>query len=161
MEALYWLIAVAVLLLIEILTLGLTTVWFAGGALIAFFLSLAHGSFYLQMAAFILVSFLLLLFTRPVALKYFNKNRAKTNVDALIGTEGIVLEEINNAKRTGRVDVNSKTGAAERTTGQHPGGNIRYHYGGCRCKITGKAKRFLRRATKIKIYQHVRMTEIR
>jgi membrane protein implicated in regulation of membrane protease activity len=124
MEALYWLIAVAVLLLIEILTLGLTTVWFAGGALIAFFLSLAHGSFYLQMAAFILVSFLLLLFTRPVALKYFNKNRAKTNVDALIGTEGIVLEEINNAKRTGRVDVNGQEWSARQVLQKEQQDNI-------------------------------------
>jgi membrane protein implicated in regulation of membrane protease activity len=124
MEALYWLIAVAVLLLIEILTLGLTTVWFAGGALIAFFIALAQGSFYLQMAAFILVSFLLLLFTRPVALKYFNSNRTKTNVDALIGMEGIVLEEINHAKRTGRVDVNGQEWSARQAAEEEQQENI-------------------------------------
>ena len=53
MQALYWLIAVAILLLIEILTLGLTTIWFAGGALVAFFIALAGGSLYLEFIVFI------------------------------------------------------------------------------------------------------------
>lgn len=105
MEALYWLIAVAVLLLIEILTLGLTTIWFAGGALAAFLAALLHGPLYLQFFVFIVVSFVLLMFTRPVAVKYFNQKRVRTNVDALIGKECRVLEEINNFKGTGRVDV--------------------------------------------------------
>lgn len=108
MQVLYWLIAVAILLLIEILTLGLTTIWFAGGALIAFFIALAGGSLYLQLIIFILVSFVLLLFTRPIALRYFNNNRAKTNLDALLGREGRVLEEINNAKGTGTIDINGQ-----------------------------------------------------
>lgn len=108
MEALYWLIAVAVLLLIEILTLGLTTIWFAGGALVAFLIALLHGPLYLQFLVFIVVSFVFLMFTRPVALKYFNQKRVKTNVDALIGKEGRVLEEINNFKGTGRVDLNGQ-----------------------------------------------------
>lgn len=108
MEALYWLIAIAVLLLVEIMTLGLTTIWFAGGALIAFFIALAQGSLYLQLWAFIIISFILLLFTRPVALKYFNRSREKTNLDALIGREGIVLEEIDNLKGTGKVNLNGQ-----------------------------------------------------
>lgn len=108
MEALYWLIAIAVMLLIEIMTLGLTTIWFAGGALIAFFIALFHGSFYLQLFVFVIVSFVLLLFTRPIALRYFNKSRTKTNIDALIGMEARVLEEINNFKGTGKVDLNGQ-----------------------------------------------------
>ncbi len=120
MAALYWLIAIAVLLLIEILTLGLTTIWFAGGALTAFLIALAQGSFYLQMAAFIVVSFVLLLFTRPVALRYFNNARTKTNVDAVIGAEGRVLEEINNFKQTGRVDVNGQEWTARQAVQGSP-----------------------------------------
>ena len=108
MQALYWLIAVAILLLIEILTLGLTTIWFAGGALVAFFIALAGGSLYLEFIVFIFVSFVLLLFTRPIALKYFNNNRAKTNLEALHGREGKVLEEINNIKGTGRIDISGQ-----------------------------------------------------
>ena len=34
--AVYWLIAIIVLLVIEAVTMGLTTIWFAGGALAAF-----------------------------------------------------------------------------------------------------------------------------
>lgn len=108
MEALYWLIAVAVLLFVEILTLGLTTIWFAGGAFAAFLVALLQGSLYVQFFAFILVSLVLLMFTRPLAVKYFNKKRVKTNVDALIGKECRVLEEINNFKGTGTVDVNGQ-----------------------------------------------------
>lgn len=114
MQTLYWLIAVAILLLIEILTLGLTTIWFAGGAFIAFFIALAGGSLYLQLIIFILVSFVLLLFTRPIALKYFNNNRTKTNLDALPGREGKVLEEINNFKGTGRIDINGQEWTARK-----------------------------------------------
>lgn len=114
MQALYWLIAVAILLLIEILTLGLTTIWFAGGALVAFFIALAGGSLYLEFIAFIFVSFVLLLFTRPIALKYFNNNRAKTNLEALHGREGKVLEEINNIKGTGRIDINGQEWTARK-----------------------------------------------
>lgn len=114
MQTLSWLIAVAILLLIEILTLGLTTIWFAGGAFIAFFIALAGGSLYLQLVIFILVSFVLLLFTRPIALKYFNNHRVKTNIDALPGKEGRVLEEINNLKGTGRIDIMGQEWAAKK-----------------------------------------------
>ena len=65
-----WLAVLAVLLVIEIATLGLTTIWFAGGALIAFLVSLAGGPLWLQITLFLIVSVVLLLFTRPLALKY-------------------------------------------------------------------------------------------
>ena len=80
-----WLAVLAVLLVIEIATLGLTTIWFAGGALIAFLVSLAGGPLWLQITLFLIVSVVLLLFTRPLALKYMNKGVEKTNVDSIPG----------------------------------------------------------------------------
>ena len=115
MEPLYWLIAVAVLILIEILTMGLTTIWFAGGALAAFLMALLNAPSILQIIAFIIVSFVLLMFTRPLALKLFNQKRERTNADALIGKEARVLEEINNFKGTGRVDVAGQEWTARQT----------------------------------------------
>lgn len=108
MESFYWLIALAVLLVIEILTLGLTTVWFAGGALVAFFVSLTGTNVFVQLIVFFAVSIALLYFTRPVAMKYFNQNRAKTNYEGLIGKEGIVTELIDNYKQTGTVNLNGQ-----------------------------------------------------
>ena len=95
MSPLYWLLAVGVLLVLEMLTLGLTTIWFAGGAFVAFLASLCHASVPVQIICFLVVSIILLVFTRPIAEKYFNKNREKTNVDSLSGQQGRVLEEIN------------------------------------------------------------------
>ncbi|MCD7825994.1 MAG: NfeD family protein [Clostridiaceae bacterium] len=103
MEPIYWLIAAGVFLALEILTLGLTSVWFAGGAFIAFFAALCHAPLWIQIVVFLAVSILLLLFTRPVVEKHLNNSRAKTNVDSLVGRQGKVTEEINNFNQTGKV----------------------------------------------------------
>ena len=106
MEAMYWLIGVVVLLGIELATMGLTTIWFAGGALAAFLVTLLGCGRLLQIVVFLVVSFVLLFFTRPVAAKYFNKQREKTNADRLIGKEAKVVEEIDNFNQKGIVIVN-------------------------------------------------------
>ena len=105
MNSTYWLITLAVLLVIEIITLGLTTIWFAGGALVAFLLSLVSDNFILELVVFLVVSFVLLFFTRPIAQKYFNKQRVKTNYESLIGKDGKVIERIDNFNNTGQVVV--------------------------------------------------------
>jgi membrane protein implicated in regulation of membrane protease activity len=108
MNSIYWLIALAVLLIIEIITLGLTTIWFAGGALIAFILSLITDNIVLEMVVFLVVSLVLLFFTRPIAAKYFNKQRIKTNYQSIIGKEGKVIETIDNFNNTGQVILNGQ-----------------------------------------------------
>lgn len=100
-----WLVVLAILLVIEFLTLGLTTVWFAGGALVAFLVSLAGGPLWLQLLLFIAVSVVLLLFTRPLAVKYLNKDVQKTNVDSIPGQKGIVTATIDNLKAEGQVTI--------------------------------------------------------
>lgn len=100
-----WLVLLAVLLGIEIATMGLTTIWFAGGALIAFLLSLFKTPLWGQIAVFIIVSIVLLIFTRPIALKYMNKGVEKTNVDSIPGQKGIVTQTIDNLKAEGKVTI--------------------------------------------------------
>ena len=100
-----WLVVLAILLVIEFLTLGLTTVWFAGGALVAFLVSLAGGPLWLQLLLFIAVSVVLLLFTRPLAVKYLNKDVQRTNVDSIPGQKGIVTATIDNLKAEGQVTI--------------------------------------------------------
>ena len=95
MYAVYWLIASAVFLLIEILTLGLTSIWFAGGAVVAAITALFGVPFLVQMLLFIVVTCLLFALTRPVAKRYLNNRVQKTNTDALIGQTALVKETIN------------------------------------------------------------------
>lgn len=103
MEPIYWLIAVAVLLVLEIVTLGLTTIWFAGGAFAAFIAGQCQAPLWLQILLFLVVSIILLVFTRPIVEKHLNANRTKTNVDSLAGRHGKVIEEIDNFNQTGKV----------------------------------------------------------
>ncbi|MEG0216164.1 MAG: NfeD family protein [Hungatella sp.] len=105
MTSIYWLIAFVILIGIELATMALTTIWFAGGALIAFIVSLFGAEIEIQLAAFVLVSFVLLFFTRPLAAKYFNNHTIKTNTDSLIGRSAKITTQISNAEGTGAATV--------------------------------------------------------
>lgn len=106
MEPLMWLTILAVLLVIEAITVGLTTIWFAGGALLAAIIAWAGGGIIVQWLAFLIVSLILLIFTRPLAVRYMNRGVAKTNVGSLIGKKAVVIQEINNLAQTGQVRIN-------------------------------------------------------
>lgn len=100
-----WLIVLVVLVVIELITMGLTTVWFAGGALVAAIAAIFDAPFLLQVILFLVVSALLLFFTRPIAVKYFNKDRVRTNAESLVGRAAIVISEVNNLQGIGQVSV--------------------------------------------------------
>ena len=106
MPEIVWLIILALCLLIEIATLGLVTIWFAGGALVTFFVAMATDSLLIQVIVFLVVSLLLLFFTRPIAKKYYNSKRTKTNVESVIGEQCKVTETIDNFNETGTVLLN-------------------------------------------------------
>ena len=108
MESIYWLIFFLILVGIEIATMALTTVWFAGGALAAFLLSLFGASLETQLIVFVIVSFVLLFFTRPWAAKHVNSHVEKTNVDSLVGKEARITSEVNNQMETGTAVVNGQ-----------------------------------------------------
>ena len=101
----FWLVVLVVLVVIELLTMGLTTVWFAGGALMATIASLFNAPLALQVILFLLASAILLFFTRPLAVKYFNKDRVRTNAESLVGRQAIVISEIDNLQGIGQVNV--------------------------------------------------------
>ena len=117
MFALYWMAAAVILLIIEILTLGLTSIWFAGGAVLAAAAAFIGAPLWLQMVLFIVVSCILFM-TRPLAQKYLNSHVEKTNVDAIIGQHGIVKEEIDNAQGQGLVIVNGVDWSAKSLNGE-------------------------------------------
>jgi len=107
-DEIMWLVLLVVLVGVEIATMGLTTIWFAGGALVATIAAAFNAPIPVQFVLFLGVSFLLLFFTRPIAIKYFNKSRVKTNVESLIGKQAIVIDTINNSKGEGQVTVEGK-----------------------------------------------------
>lgn len=98
-----WLSVFVLCLIIEIITLGLTSIWFTGGALLAMVIALVKGPLWLQILVFLVTSIVLMIFTRPIAMKYFNKNRIKTNVETMAGKRAIVTETVDNLKGTGKI----------------------------------------------------------
>lgn len=101
MISICWLIAFVVLVGIELGTMALTTIWFAGGALIAFLLSLVGVSAEIQLAVFVIVSFVLLFFTRPWAARHLNNHTVKTNAEGMVGKSARITAEVNNELGTG------------------------------------------------------------
>ncbi|MCI8647283.1 MAG: NfeD family protein [Firmicutes bacterium] len=92
--AVIWLIVAAVCGIIEALTMGLTTIWFTGGAIMASIAAMAGLSLIVQIIVFLVVSIVLIYFTRPLAKKKLKVGSEKTNVDALVGREALVTETI-------------------------------------------------------------------
>ena len=103
-----WLIVLIVTLVIEAMTMGLTTIWFSGGALAAMIVELLKGGISIQVIVFLVISLILLFYTRPIAVKHFNKKREKTNLDSVIGKTAVVTIPIHNLKETGQVMLDGK-----------------------------------------------------
>ena len=112
-----WLIVFVACIAIEIITMGLTTIWFAGGSLAAAIVSAIGAPLWLQLVLFFGVSLLLLYLTRPVAVKYFNKDRVKTNAESLVGQQAIVISEIDNLQGIGQGTVNGQEWSARNVRG--------------------------------------------
>lgn len=85
-----WLIAAGILAIVEAFTLGLTSIWFAAGAAGAAISAMLGASLPIQVAVFLLLSIVLIIATRPLARKRLNANVERTNIDAVVGSEGIV-----------------------------------------------------------------------
>lgn len=101
-----WLIIFVVFAALELVSVGMTCIWFAVGALAACVTSLFTSNWIIQAIVFIIVTVLFLLFLRPIAVKYINNNVEKTNVESLIGKTAKVIEEIDNINGKGSVVIN-------------------------------------------------------
>ena len=101
-----WFGLMAVMLIIELFTAGLTTIWFAAGALCALAACALGAGLPVQIIVFVAVSLIMLVFTRPWAARYLNRQTHKTNAEALVGRKVRVTQDINNLKEEGEVTVN-------------------------------------------------------
>ena len=103
-----WLVLLIILLIIEIITVGLTSIWAAGGALAALVLNLLDISLLWQVVVFFIVTFVLLYFTRPFAIRFINTRREKTNYEGIIGKTIRIAETVVNISQTGMAVVNGQ-----------------------------------------------------
>lgn len=106
-----WLIVVIFLTILEVMTINLVSVWFIASALVSLFMSFFIDQFYVQFAVFVCLGLILMLITRPILVKRLVKKKVKTNLDRVIGMEGIVSEEITRFK-IGEVKVDGKKWSA-------------------------------------------------
>lgn len=115
--AILWLVLMIVFILIEVSTVSMVSIWFASGALTALIASLCNAPLWLQIVLFAVVSAALLLALRPLARKYFTPRLTKTNVDAVVGTEGLVTQRIDNLSASGSVKLGGVEWSARSTSG--------------------------------------------
>lgn len=117
MYTIIWLVLLVLFLIVEASTVTMLSLWFAGGALVALAASLLHWPLWLQITLFLAVSAALLAALRPMAKKHFTPKLAKTNVDAVIGTQGYVTAPIDNMTATGTVKLGSMEWTARSADG--------------------------------------------
>ena len=106
-----WLAVALVMLVIEALTVGLATIWFAAGALVALLAALLDFSIAVQIVLFLAVSICLLVFTRKIFVEKLKAGSEKTNVDALVGEKGVVISPIH-PYEVGQVKVGGQVWSA-------------------------------------------------
>ena len=104
-EPLIWILIAVIFAVIEGFTMGLTTIWFTVGGVSACIIALLGGPLLLQIAVFLIVSIILLYFTRPLAEKRLKIGHEKNNIDQIIGQTGLVTEDIK-PYHTGQVKLN-------------------------------------------------------
>ena len=113
-----WAALIVVFLIVEGLTAGLASIWFALGSVAALVSAFLGAPVWLQITLFVIVSALTLIFTRPLARKYVNKRIEPTNADRLIGASATVTERIDNIAAKGYVTAGGRLWPARSKSGE-------------------------------------------
>ena len=107
-----WLGIFIIAILVEILTVELVSVWFAGAAFIAFILSWIPGiPYWGEIISFVLASALLLFCLRPLTTKLLTRKEVKSNIEELIGKKAKVVKKISELNN-GEIIINGVTWTA-------------------------------------------------
>lgn len=100
-----WLALVIVFFIVELISLGLTSIWFALGALAAGIAAMFGAPIWLQCLLFIIVTAVALASTRKLAKRFLDNKLERTNAESLIGKTSIVIEPVDNANGTGKIKI--------------------------------------------------------
>ena len=114
----FWVCAIVVFMILEAVSAGLITIWFAVGSVAALCTALLGGPFWLQVVWFLVISAVTLILTRPLAKKYINARSQPTNADRSLGRTGIVTEEVDNVAAKGAVNLEGQVWTARSLTGE-------------------------------------------
>ncbi len=117
MMQIIWLILLIVFAASEAATVGLTSIWFAAGALTALIAALLGGPLWVQITLFLAVSLLCLAAVRPLAKRLLNSRVEPTNADRVIGAQAQVTEDIDNIHGRGAVVIRGMTWSARSQDG--------------------------------------------
>ena len=113
-----WLAATVVFAAVEAVSVGITSIWFALGAVAGLIVAALGGALWLQIVLFIVVTAATLIFTRPLAKKFINSRRVATNADRVFTISGVVKEDIDNLNASGVVSVDGKDWSARSLNGE-------------------------------------------
>ena len=114
----FWAIAIALFIAAEAATVGLVSIWFAVGALAALIAGLLNAPVWLQVMVFVPVSAAALSALRPLVRKYVTPKITKTNVDAVVGSTGLVTVAIDNVSAVGQVKLGAMYWTARSESGE-------------------------------------------
>lgn len=120
LAAIIWFSLLLVLLVVEAACpIHLVSIWFAAGAFVAMVASFFGAAVWLQALLFLVVSSALVVLLWPFIKKFLNPKLTKTNVDAIVGSEGYVTTDIDNVSATGQVKLGAMEWTARSTSGKN------------------------------------------
>ncbi|MBR1717657.1 MAG: NfeD family protein [Bacilli bacterium] len=109
--SLFWVIIILVLSIIEVATINLVTIWYVASAIVALITSFFIDSFEIEFSIFVILGTIFLVTTKKTLDKLVKEHHEKTNLDRIVGMEGIVTEDISRNK-IGAVKVDGKEWSA-------------------------------------------------
>lgn len=117
--AIIWLVLMVVFLIVEaVCAIHLVSIWFAVGSLAAAIVALLGGEIWLQVTLFLALSCVILALMWPFVRNFLNPGLKKTNLDSIIGSEGLVIADISNISAQGQVKLGGMEWTARSTTGE-------------------------------------------
>lgn len=114
----FWAVAAGAFLVLEAVTVAMTSIWFAAGCLVALLAAALSAPLWLQIVLFVAVSAACFLLLYPRLKNYLKQNKHATNADASIGKIAVVSETIDNLAATGTVQLEGKTWSARSQNGE-------------------------------------------
>lgn len=103
---LLWIAAIIIFSVTEAAISGLVSIWFAIGSLGAFIAAVCNAGFTVQVIIFIAVSLISFCILRKSALKSIKNNREKTDIDRIVGSRVLIVEDVDNVRQTGKALIN-------------------------------------------------------
>lgn len=113
-----WLILAALFLVVELITIGMVSIWFLAGSLAALLAAALGAALWLQLVLFLIVSILCFVLIYPRVKHLVRRNQQPTNADMVLGQTCVVTQKIDNVAGTGAVSVGGKIWTARSQNGE-------------------------------------------